>query len=476
MEIHKKISDTKTGDYLIFFLILMILVFLILNYFNHPPHEDFYYAEETKRLGLLKAFKVLYKYYGGRYFTYILICLNPLVFNSIQAYKVITFLLMIIFFYVLFQFVSLTTGNGLTIREKLLFSLSIIFLYLYKMASVEEGFYWLLSTICYHFSFILIMLFFIFYIRLSNENNINKKIFYTLIGCLVASMIPGTNEFAAGLILILIFSLLIKNFFFKKTYDWILLLFAVITGIGTYFLLKAPGNYARFIENGKPLQLDNALYNTFIFFVEKVFEWVFNTPLLIITILFIPFFQRIIKNKSGIKDMFSVNPIFSLLLWVSILLINIFTKSYSTSSSPYERTENFIYFVFLIGWFYNVIVLTSYVSRKFKINIEKLPKFVYTIGFAVIIFFLFRENNIKNACIDLFGGGAYTYSNELEKRYNHILQSSSDTVEIESIKNVPKSFYSWDLIDDSSVNSDRAFANYFNKKAIIIKSQDNIDK
>ena len=35
------------------FLVLMILPFLILVYFNHPTPEDFYYEEIVKRSGIL---------------------------------------------------------------------------------------------------------------------------------------------------------------------------------------------------------------------------------------------------------------------------------------------------------------------------------------------------------------------------------------------------------------------------------------
>ncbi len=69
MEAFKKISEIKTEYLLIGFLIPMILPFLILNYFNHPAPEDFYWAEETKRLGFSKTIRSLYKFVGGRYFT-----------------------------------------------------------------------------------------------------------------------------------------------------------------------------------------------------------------------------------------------------------------------------------------------------------------------------------------------------------------------------------------------------------------------
>jgi len=474
MVTYKESFNIKTEYLLILFLILMVLPFLILNYFNHPAPEDFYWAEETKKLGFIKAFRGWYKFEGGRYITFALANLNPLVFNSMVGYRVHTFLLMLTFFYVLFLFVFEITKSSLAFKESVLLSLSIIFLYLYGMASVREGFYWEVAAIQYHFSFVLIMLFSIFYIRLSNENNFTKRIFYIIISCLIVLIIPGTNELSATMISILIISLIIKNFLIEKKFNWLLVVFAILIGIGVYVAFSAPGNFKRMGPSSVRGDFIYSVYNSVTFLIEKLLLWAFNTPLLVITLLFIPTFFKIIKQRAGNEDMFSINPIYSLMLCFLLLFAITYGINWSQGGFPYDRTLNFLYLVFLIEWFYILIALCIYIDKKFNISVEKLPKYVYTIAFIIIVLFLFKENNIQTAYTDLFGGAAYKYHTALNERYNFILQSTSDSIEVDSIKNVPKSFYSLELIDDNELFL-KAFAQYFHKKSIVKKSKDKLE-
>ncbi len=81
----KRITEYKQEVLLIAILLLSILPFLILNYFNQPTSEDFFYGEETARIGFLDSYRVLFKYYGGRYFGYLLMMINPLYLKSISS-------------------------------------------------------------------------------------------------------------------------------------------------------------------------------------------------------------------------------------------------------------------------------------------------------------------------------------------------------------------------------------------------------
>jgi len=125
--------------------ILSLIPFLLLNYYNQPTSEDFYYSGELFTFGFSKAFRVLYKFWGGRYFGYLLILVNPLCFNSIDF------------------FISRFTRNSLNLNERLLLTLSIVFVCLYSMPSIGQGFYWLISVLFYNVGIILSFLFLIVY-------------------------------------------------------------------------------------------------------------------------------------------------------------------------------------------------------------------------------------------------------------------------------------------------------------------------
>ncbi|MDQ3019423.1 MAG: DUF6056 family protein [Bacteroidota bacterium] len=468
MEVFKKIPKTKTEYFLIVFLVSLVLPFLILHYFNNPNAEDFVYGEEAKRAGFINYIQVLYKYWGGRYFTYIFLSITPLTFKSMMGYKVFTLFIMLLFYFILYLFISQVAGKSLTIKEKIILSLSIFSIYLYGIPSVSEGFYWYASLVGYLIAIILILIFSIFYIRLSETTNLQKKIFYTAVSCLTIIAIAGSVELAAALIVVLIVFLIIKCFLLEKKIEWSLLIIALVTVIAVYISFSAPGNFSRAKGYEENHNFFSSVYSSVTFIIEKSFSWTFNSPLLPLTLLLIPIFLKIIKRGSS-SNIFSINPIFAFLISFIFFFSNIFVIFWSMGIYPYPRIINFIYLVFLMGWFYNTAVLTFYINKKFEIRAERSYRYAYVIAVILIAFFLIRENNIKTAYSDLLGGAANQYNNEMKARYDYISQCTSDSCEVDSIKNIPGSFYFVDNAADPNQFVNHGYELYFNKKSISLK-------
>ncbi|MBK8982201.1 MAG: hypothetical protein IPM38_07730 [Ignavibacteria bacterium] len=95
-----------------------------------------------------------------------------------------------------------------------------------------------------------------------------------------------------------------------------------------------------------------------------------------------------------------------------------------------------------MGWFYNVIVLMHYFKSKYEFDLQA-ARYSYTIALVLLVAFMFKENNIKTAYAEVVGGDAYQYNKELNDRYQFISESKSDTVVVDTISNVPKSFFFW---------------------------------
>jgi len=469
MEAYKKISGNGIVNLQIGFLILMVLPFLILYYFNHPTAEDFYYEEITKKIGFIDAQRLFFKFWGGRYMYYALISTNPLIFKSIAVYNVLLCLIMISFFIILFLFISQFIRNSLTFKERLLFSLSIFFLYLHTMPSVSHGFYWLGSVICYHLAVISILLFFIAYVRLSNDVNLHTKIIYSVICSLAVIAIAGFNEIAASIFLMSLVFLLLKNVFIDKKIYWPLVFFVIITSIAVYIAFTAPGNSQRSEYYTDKHRFIYSIYNSGTFLLQQLISWTINSPLLAFTFLLIPFFLKIIKTNKPVSAIFSINPVYSVTLLIVFLYSGIFVMSWSVGVLPFDRILNTLYFLFLIGWFCNIIVLFYYLNRKFDISGLKYPKYLNAISYIIIVFFLIRENNIRTAYSDLLGGAAQKFRNDMNERYDYILQNNSDSCKIDSIYYVPKTFFLKDIDYDPKSVYNQGYAAYFNKKSIILK-------
>jgi len=464
----KRITEYKQEVLLIAILLLSILPFLILNYFNQPTSEDFFYGEETARIGFLDSYRVLFKYYGGRYFGYLLMMINPLYLKSIAGYKALTFLLMILYFYILYLFVSEFTKKSLSFRYRIIISLSIFFLYLYSMPSVSQGFYWYFSAIFYHIGLSLILLFSIFYNRQSEKTQPGLKTLYVFLCGITIAAIAGSSELTAATIFLLIIILFLKSIFIDNKFNWVVLFLLIVTFVSVYIAYTAPGNTQRANQYTTNHNLIYSIESAITYAASEIISWIFLSPLLILTFILIPVLSNLVNHQEK-QNIFAISPIYSLASLLLIIFVNTFLPFWSAGISPYGRIVNVIYFIFLIGWFYNVVVLISYFKKRFNFNLSRLPKYSYSIALVLIIVFMLKDNNIKTAYTELLGGDAYNYDKELNDRYNFILESKSDTVVVDSIKNVPKSFFLFDIFPDPDVFYNKGYAMYFNKKAIYIK-------
>ena len=96
-----------------------------------------------------------------------------------------------------------------------------------------------------------------------------------------------------------------------------------------------------------------------------------------ITFLIAPVLYKFITNSGKKPVGIFINPLFTSLTLLVTLFILIFTPVWSLGRAPFNRTVNIVYFVFLIGWFYNVMILVFYFFRKYNFNIGRIPQYFY---------------------------------------------------------------------------------------------------
>ncbi len=465
----KNNTGNKYQYFIIAILIVSLIPLLILHYFNQPTPEDFYYSGEAGKIGLMDSMRVLYKFYGGRYFTYLLISLNPLYFHSVAGYKFCTLILMLLFYFVFFLFVSEFTKSRLNLTERILFSLSVYFLYLFSMPSLSQGFYWLVSAVHYQVALMLIMLFLIYFSRIDKESSIAKRNLLIFISCLITIAIPGTVELSAAMMVIIVALLIMSSIVKYKTVNWWLILISLITIVCVYFVIKSPGNDQRSLKYADNHNLLLSLYSSFMFLFQSISSWVFNSPLPVITVLFLPFFFKLTHAGSSEEKSTEVRLSYLVIIFLLMLYINIFIIYWTLGIPPYDRILDFIYFIFLVGWFCIIISLTTFITGKYGIKEIKLPNYLYTAAVILIVFFIVRENNITTAYSDLFSGKASEFNRTLFGRYDDISKNSSDSLELDSIKNIPQTFFFLDITKDNKRPFNIGYCSYFNKKYIVRK-------
>src|ERR1700733_11422501 len=87
----------KASLYLLL-LILILLPFIILSFYNHPCMDDFVVAKMIQEKGFFETQKLMYNHWGGRYFSDILRSFNPFASVGYRVYKLnaIVFLLLLL--------------------------------------------------------------------------------------------------------------------------------------------------------------------------------------------------------------------------------------------------------------------------------------------------------------------------------------------------------------------------------------------
>ena len=463
--------------FIIIFLILTILPFFVLCFFNHPCPEDMSWTENAHRNGFIKSQLSVLNTEGGRYFTYAFLSLNPLIFHSITGYKILVFLLMAVFLYSMYLFIKEIFQDTVSLSENILISVSVFFLYLYGMPAVGEGFYYLTGVALYNLSLILLMLFSVCLIRFDRSEIRKQKIIYGSLSIILFLMIMGTCELAIALLSFLILLVIVLQKLSGNSGNKInklLPAFLLLIAVAGFILYFSPGNQHRSDKYSLKHEFIVSAYNSFTFTVSSIYYWLFKTPLSGITILLIPvfflYFKRLREKDKKVFPVLNINPVILLPVSLFILTSLNFIIFYSINIIPYYRIQNFIYFVFLILWFYNSAALCSYLPGKIKINAEGYSKYFYAAGIIIVALFLYgKSNSIRTAYSELIRGTASEYDSRMNERYKTIYECGTDSCQVDSIKNVPKTLSEVQLTSDPMSNFNRWYSRYFHKKYVYLR-------
>ncbi len=386
----------------------------------------------------------------------------------------LTLLLLILFIYILYALISHLTKNAIGLKEKILLTLSVIFLYLYSMPSLSQSFYWLTASVVYQLGLMMIMLFLLLYSKITDPLDSSSEKMLTFISVLLLIAIAGCSEMSMVTGVLMISLIVLSKLITERKISVRLVLYTVTTALSSYVLLSAPGNNVRGSQYPDSHKLIPTVITTFSTMADYFVSWLFLSPLLFITLLTLPILFKLIKNSEKKPVNIFVNPVFTVAAFLGVLIVLFFTPVWSLGRTPFNRTVNIIYFVFLIGWFYNVTVLIYQLSKKYDFNISRVPDFVYAAAIVVVVLFLFKKNNVKNAYADILLGGASGYNKELNLRYDMIEKSSSDSLTVAPLAYTPRTIFFTDITADPELEFNRMYAHYFNKKFISVLKADTL--
>lgn len=396
-------------------LLLSIIPFLILTFFTHPAYDDYCWACHVLQRGYVATQKTLYDTFIGRYFSTALVTSSPLTFGSFAGYKAVTLLTIVLTFVSIYCFADAFLESNTALIDKLIAATFLTALFGNQTPDVTEAFFWVTGNIVYQLGGILTLFFFALVIRSADKSK-GVGFLSFLLSCLLIAAIVGTNETSMLVLALLVFAITIKSWMAKSDRRWRWLVFSLVTIGCALIVIVAPGNAVRsaFFPNRRRFffSLGMSLGQE----VRFLLTWLSNVPFVLATILFIPIAARRSPKIVPLRRL-RIHPAISSLLLIMIVFLGLFPPYWGMGMLGQHRTVNTVYFLFLIGWFVNVIIWVNYLRERHKLTIESLPKYVYIIGVPLLLFGLLSTNNTRTAIADLVSLRAYRYDVEMKKRY-----------------------------------------------------------
>ena len=467
------------SNWVIIFSAFFILPFIMLSFFNHPSADDFWYTQQFAERGFWKAQLYLYNEITGRYLSSAILCINPLVLKWLYGYTFIPIIIVVLIAFSIYTLLDSFTLNNFSIKDKILFSSVLFALYLYRMTDIASGLYWMAGSVTYQLGIILAIFAFAYIIKDFQKNSrccqkTNKS--YSLFSGFLLFLSIGSNETVMLMVYLLLITIALYQMFSKRSINMALIFYLIIATIACIIVYFSTGNHFRYEGEGSIYpqfhlrhKLFLALWASFTTSVESIYRWLNNFLIIIFTFLYIPYGIKLSLNSKNSNNLFLVKPLFSLGALFLIVILSFFPSYWSTYFLQW-RVKNIIYLFFLVGWFFNVQVVISYICKKHNFNYIKISEKIKILCWIFIMISFIGHGNIKTAYKDLITGTAYKYNKQMMERYEAIGKCESQLCEVEPISNSPKSIFWGDITSDERHWINLCTSVYF-KKNLKLKSQ-----
>lgn len=463
-DVVNKIAKINKHYFFICIALIAVFPFFLLSLFNNPASDDFAYCNESQIRSFFDFQKYLYFEWSGRYFSnFLLSLIESVIYKQFYWYKLIPILIILLFIFSIFSFLTILKLK-ISLLEKISLVGFFLFLYIYQMPDVYQGFYWVPGLLTYQLSQVFVLFFFIFLFRYFQNN----KNVYLLFSIFLLFAAIGSNEITAVSLLFIISLLFLYNYIvfdkFNKTLFYVLILAMCFV----FMAVLAPGNAVRAEQIKIKHQLVYSLFRSLQLSISLLFKWM---PIITICCLF--FLKKIIQIiEQRINGQYLIHPFFSFFILFVLVFISVFACFWSTNVLPPNRTLNTIYFFFIITFIYFIfsVIYHYLVLKKIDFTYSKGTK---TCMGIIIVLCLLSTNNSTLAYYELISGKAYKYNKEMTARFELLENSKELEIVLPALINKPQTVYSSEMgiTNDKNNWKNSAISRYFRKKSILVQPE-----
>lgn len=453
-------------------LALAIVPLLALSFYNHPsPVDDYCYIDTVFKYGYFEAMNFYYTGWTGRYFGILLNHSNPLVVKWAGGFKLLSFLL-----------VLGLTGSLYALCKELFSKWSrwgilgvtggIMLLFILKIMSIVEAFYWMAAFVTYTVPNILTLYWLTVMIRMYQQPNaMRQKLTAIFAGFLVFAVI-GCSETNLTIMVLLVAGWFGYQLVIRRKWDNMAFFMVIVAVFSCYIFFTSPGNALRMNGNPEGRNFTLSTLQSLKKLAQLSIDWIFRTPLLVFSILWIAVLPRLFDKYTTAIPYFRVPIWIVLLAYLGILFVQIFPSYYGIGIEPAPRVINSVYFYFLLGWFYSLSVVLYWLYNNQILGAQHwyLPPSIKAVLALLILVSTLFSSNLRMVYGDWLRGRAAAYDQELKARYAYIESTPGDTVYVPPLQSKPQSIYLDDANPDPKHWWSKCMGGYFGKKAVVLKA------
>ncbi|KAA5544210.1 DUF6056 family protein [Adhaeribacter rhizoryzae] len=444
-----------------------IFPFLVVAFYTHPSADDYWLTNMVIATDAWQAQWDIRQNWSGRYMSMFLGSFNPLVYRAFGAYKLMAFLMFILTYAALLAFVKTFLYRAFPMSMAALLSLLLLVLHVGFMPTVAQGYYWLSGSLSYQTANIFMLFLLATLWHFYQNQNTPKKAFYIFLITILLCINIGLNETNMALLAFLMTAFLLVDTFLHRRLNFTLVYFLIITGICCALVYFAPGNLNRLKEYPDHGNLIFAGAYATAIAVNNSLNWLATTPILPLTVLFIPFSLKLAHYQKYQKN---IHPATAIFLFFLSLIICFFVAYWSKGDHAPPRVQNNIYLVFFIGWFLTIHTTVAYLGGKYSLQILPVPiyaRWLICLWIGLLLLYS-KQSNIRQAYTDLFSGRASHYNQQMNARYTYLQKSDCQVCPIPEIQNIPRTIFFEEIPADTTWKN-RYFSEYFGKKLMLLQ-------
>ncbi len=453
--------------------VLAVLPLLVLSAYNHPSAADDYcFADTAVRHGFWQAQKFYYDGWTGRYFSNFLVHANPLVWGWYDGFRLIPALSVLgllaslaLFINELLRGQSVWTRAGVT---GLLF-----FLHIMALRSVVEAFFWTAAVASYTVPTALTLTLLAVIMRWYRlPGGWLRSLTVVWAGFLVFATV-GSGETNMILLILLLGALFGYVLLFHRRFDGFLLYLIGVSLVSAWLLFRAPGNAIRMSGNPNSANLVGSTVSAFGWLARAVADWLWQTPILILSVLYLPLAHRLVKPGAVTRSLFLAPAWLVTLAYVGLLGAMVFPSYYGVGIAPVYRVINVTYLVFLLGWFYTLTVwMASPMSWQWQV-FEHRPLITFGLAAVALVWIGWsasRSVPMRTMYTDWLRGGAATYDREMTDRHRLLTSAGTDTLRVKPISIYPQTLFVEDIRENPAFLWNQCQARFYGHQRIVLDS------